>query len=199
MYSHRYTEQEIAWLKKNRKQFAISELAQKFNKKFDCCITKSCLSQAMVRRGIRGDHDGRFLPGHNTWNKGKSVNYLSGTQFKKGSVPARTRPIGSERVEKDGNVFVKVGMPRKWRPKKLIIWEQAFGKIPKGYFIMFLDGNKKNFELSNLACVNRKEFVALNCAEKVQKLPKELFPAVLALVKLEQTAKSLSGGIKSNE
>ena len=43
-----------------------------------------------------------------------------------------------------------------WMPKHKYIYEQHYGKIPEGYFIIFLDNNQMNFDISNLYCVNRK-------------------------------------------
>ena len=43
-----------------------------------------------------------------------------------------------------------------WMPKHKYIYEQHYGKIPEGYFVIFLDNNQMNFDISNLYCVNRK-------------------------------------------
>ncbi len=38
-----------------------------------------------------------------------------------------------------------------------VIWEEAHGPIPAGHQVMFKDGNKRNFDLSNLECLPARE------------------------------------------
>jgi len=75
----------------------------------------------------------RYQQGHATWNKGKpwSPPGSQVTRFKKWHRGARQRPVGTERVERDG-VMVKVAEPRVWRPKARVVWERHFGEIPTG-------------------------------------------------------------------
>ena len=41
--------------------------------------------------------------------------------------------------------------------KHRFLYEQAHGKVPKGSQVIFLDGDKNNFSLDNLAAVTRAE------------------------------------------
>ena len=76
-------------------------------------------------------------------------------------------PIGSEYVDvKNGYTYVKVNdlyipgkrtFPLNWVLKQRYVYEQAHGPIPKGYIVIFLDGDITNFELSNLALCTNKE------------------------------------------
>ena len=70
-------------------------------------------------------------------------------------------PVGSERVSK-GYILVKVKEPNIWKEKHRIIYELVHGKIPKGYKIMFLDGNKKNCNIENLELVTDNEELYIN-------------------------------------
>ena len=45
--------------------------------------------------------------------------------FKKGHKPASWVPVGTERVRKQGYVWVKVAEPSLWKQKHLILWEEA--------------------------------------------------------------------------
>lgn len=117
----------------------------------------------------------RQMPG---WNKGKKQSdYMSAemiartakTRFKKGQDPHNTQPIGYERVTVDGYVEVKVrhlkdgnGKNKNFELKQRLIWEQKNGPIPDGGIIEFLDGNKLNFEDSNLVLRTRKENLLRN-------------------------------------
>jgi hypothetical protein len=80
----------------------------------------------------------------------------------------RIRPVGSERVNVDGYTEIKVSDPNKWRCKHVVIWEAHNGPMPKGYAIIFGDGNKENFELDNLILVSRQQLLTLNRNRLIQ-------------------------------
>ena len=46
--------------------------------------------------------------------------------------------------------------------KSRVIYEKHFGKIPEGYTIIYLDGNKLNLELDNLKAISRAEELIMN-------------------------------------
>lgn len=104
----------------------------------------------------------RFTKGHTPANKGKKMppeTYakVAGTMFKKGHINVRTKPVGSERVNVDGYMEVKVAEPNKWRLKHRVVWEKANGPIPQGYNVQFKDGNPKNITLENLYLISRAQ------------------------------------------
>lgn len=98
-------------------------------------------------------------------NKGrKGTDYLSPeaiagmskTQFKKGSVPPNHKPVGYERITKNGYIEVKTGEGMfKFKLKHRLIWEQHNGPIPKGTNIQFNDRNPLNCDISNLYAIVR--------------------------------------------
>lgn len=83
------------------------------------------------------------------------------TEFKKGNCPKNWVPVGTERVKSDGYLYVKVSDIRgikyahnvNWKQKHKLIWEQTYGPIPKDSCLIFLDGDKTNVTLDNLACI----------------------------------------------
>ena len=104
----------------------------------------------------------RFKKGRVPENKGKKMSpevyaRCSATMFKKGNKPHTYRPVGSERVNVDGYVEVKVADPNKWRLKHRVIWEEAHGPIPKGHNVQFRDGNSQNLDLGNLYLISRDD------------------------------------------
>lgn len=111
------------------------------------------------------NNKGQFVKGMKPWNEGlKGVNGdpRNETSYKSGKQHPKYKPIGSERVDsKDGYVVVKVA-ERKWRPKHHHIWEQENGKIPKGYVVLFGNGNKRDFRIENLILVHRKNLAVMN-------------------------------------
>lgn len=104
----------------------------------------------------------RFTKGFVPANKGKKMSpevyaKAAPTMFKPGHAPTNHRDIGSERVNVDGYVEVKVAEPNKWRLKHRVIWEAAHGSIPKGFNIQFKDGNPQNVCIENLYIISRAE------------------------------------------
>lgn len=93
---------------------------------------------------------------------------MSETQFKKGQLPHNTKPMGYERITKDGYIEVKIAERpnRKTGEKNFIlkhrlIWEQTNGPIPKGYNVIFLDGNPLNCVIENLAIISKAEHLQM--------------------------------------
>ena len=70
-------------------------------------------------------------------------------------------PVGSERNSK-GYILIKVAEPDVWIEKHRFIYEKVHGKIPKGYKLIFADGNKENLKIENLILVTDSEALIMN-------------------------------------
>jgi len=79
------------------------------------------------------------------------------TKFKKGIIPANTKPVGYEIIKKSGYTYVKTAQPNTFKAKHRLIWEQLHGEIPPGYIVRFKDGNCQNFSPENLYMISRKD------------------------------------------
>lgn len=113
--------------------------------------------------------DTRFKKGTVPPNKGKKMSAeqyakSSSTMFKKGGIPQNYRPVGSERVNVDGYIEIKIADPSKWELKHRFIWEESNGKIPAGMNLIFKDNNPLNVKLDNLMLVTRAENMIINHA-----------------------------------
>lgn len=107
---------------------------------------------------------GRFLKGRIPWNKGLKGWRKSQPKslFKKGYLPKQTRPKGSERINKDGFTEIKTEPVKKWRLKHHVVYEEYYGeKVVNGDKVLFLDGNRQNFNPKNLSKVSNSEQVCL--------------------------------------
>lgn len=107
---------------------------------------------------------GQFQKGIDPWNKGlnyKLENHMNETSFQAGDKHPRYRPIGSERIDSDDYIFVKVS-DRKWLPKHRHLWELQNGPLPKNYVVIFGNGNKRDFRPENLLLVSRAQLVVIN-------------------------------------
>jgi hypothetical protein len=110
----------------------------------------------------------RFKKGEPPHNKGKKIEeYMSeegikrssATRFKKGRIPENARPVGWERVDKEGYVWVKVAGRRTMTLKHRWVWETQNGKIPEGYGVAFKDGDRTNCDISNLYLLSKADNV----------------------------------------
>lgn len=163
-------------------------------------------SPAACRTNGRQGIGTRFAKGHVPANKGvkRPAGWAPGrmreTQFTKGErrgVAVKLyKPIGTERVSKDGYLERKVndGMPlqRRWRAVHLIRWEEINGTLPKGHALKCLDGDKSNTDPSNWTLVPRALLPRLNgkYGRDYDAAPADLKPAILAIAKLEHAART---------
>ncbi|MDD5292867.1 MAG: HNH endonuclease signature motif containing protein [Candidatus Izemoplasmatales bacterium] len=174
---HKYSSEEISWLKENYKKHERPILLKMFNSTFHSDISDGALKSILKSHKIFSGRTGRFVKGQVSFNKGLRwddfmtpagrIRSLE-TTFKKGHTPCNTLPIGTLMMKGDGYVWVKVretGLPnrpwRLWEQKHRLVWEGANGPIPKGYNIIFLDGNRWNFDLSNLMMLSKRQHATM--------------------------------------
>ncbi|MDQ0254910.1 hypothetical protein J2S74_002292 [Evansella vedderi] len=165
---HRYTEEQVDFITRNYKGRTTSELLEMFNAHFGLNLKNTQLRAFKRNRGLKSGVKTTFSPGHTPFNKGKKgTGGWEPTHFKKGHKPHNYRTIGTERVNGDGYVDIKIST-NKWRAKHVLIWEKENGPVPKGHAVIFGDGNRRNFELDNLILVTRKQLVRLNQHKLIQ-------------------------------
>lgn len=126
------------------------------------------------------------------------------TQFKSGNLPHNTKPIGYERLSRDGYIEVKVKMrpsnPKcndNFVPKHKLVWEAANGPVPEGCIVVFKDGNKQNVSLENLACITRGQNAVMNQAHIRCDNP-EAFDACLAMADIKSAVSRRKKEVKRN-
>lgn len=172
-----------------RRESQVSQCALRLRLK----KTADYLASPAACRLRRGDDTGaatRFKAGEKPWNAGKQGWQAGGrsieTQFKPGHrggrAAERYQPIGAERVTKDGIRQRKINddlpLQARWKAVHALNWEAAHGPIPKGYLVVFRDGDRTNTALENLELISRIENLRRN---SVHSLPPEL--ASLCLLK----------------
>lgn len=165
MSGHQYTSEEINFMKEFVPGHSYKEIQNVFINKFGWNITLLQIKGYIRNHKLNTGRDGRFQKGSIPANKGKKGYCAPGckkTWFKKGNVPVNYRPVGSERVSKDGYVEIKVADPNVWRLKQRVLWEEVHGKIPKGYIVIFKDGNKENVDIENLIMISRRTHAVMN-------------------------------------
>lgn len=106
-----------------------------------------------------------------------------GLCFSDSSIPRgvkhwRHRPVGSFQ-EKKGYIRIKVAEPNKWMQYQRYVWEQHHpGQSAEGKTVIFMDGNIRNFDPSNLECVERGELsvmAELGCTAESSREERELY------------------------
>lgn len=170
---HKYTPEHDAFIASNVKGRSSAELTEMFNAHFSLNLKVNQIAAYKKNHGHKSGLDCRFKTGQRSWNRGKKGLQIGGkeTQFKKGNKPHNHVPVGSERVNGDGYIDVKIadGKGRlNWKAKQVIIWEEANGPVPKGYAVIFGDGNRRNFDLNNLILVSRRQLAMLNKHKLIQ-------------------------------
>ena len=201
MVGHKYTEEEHKFLQSFIPGHTYKEIVAEYNKRFDEPITETRVKGYMANHKINNGLTGRFKKGHIPANKGThppTVGRMAETQFKRGGLPPNTKPVGYERITKDGYVEVKIKMRPShpsyndnFKAKHHIVWEEAHGPIPKGYVVMFADGNKRNFDLDNLILASRAEVAAINTLKGVIKGKPELTKMIHKIVKVNLKIKEV--------
>ena len=174
----KYTDEMIEFLREVAKGKTYAEITELFNKKFDLKVDTKRIKSLLSRKKIHTETGGcLYKKGSIPWNKGKKgFMGANRTSFKKGHRPKSWRPIGSERVDRDGYTLIKIsnegGMWKRWALKHRVVWEEHYKmKVPKSYVIIFADGDKTNLNIDNLICVTRNELRVLNQHRLISSVP----------------------------
>lgn len=119
----------------------------------------------------------RYKPGNVPWNKGRKYQPGGRTQenwFRPGHQPTHCRPVGSTRINSEGNIEIKVAEGnQQWRRVARETWKQHHGEYPPASHVIRLrDGKNDNLasnqDINNLVLVSRKDLMRKN---SVQNLP----------------------------
>lgn len=201
-----YSAAELAWIEANARRPRPESYAE-FRALFRREDVRFENYAALCKRnGWLTGNDGRFAKGQASWNKGKPHPFHPNsvaTRFKPGSVPANRKPIGDERMGRDGYIEIKVaipnpytGHPTRYMHKHRFLWEQANGPLPRGMALKCLDGNRLNTEPANWIAVPRALLPRLNgiFGRNYDQAPAELKPAILAISQLEHAVRERRKG-----
>lgn len=189
------TKEQDEFIRENYKGLYNKDLTDLVNEQFGTKFTVEQIKAYKARNKLNSGVGGHFEKGHEPFNKGlKQEDYMSPeaikksktTRFQKGERPPNWEPIGYERITRDGYIEVKVRDGHKQRNFELkhrYLWEKEHGKVPKGYVLLFKNGDPLDVRLDNLMLVERAVLLHLNKQELLSEYP-ELNEAAVNLIKL---------------
>jgi hypothetical protein len=196
-----YTEEFIQYMRDNFPHRSTVEIAKELG------MESSLLSNLANRQGIKKSKEyltmyrqqsndnlskntsTRFQKGHVPWTAGKKGIHMSRkSEFKKGSKPVNTLPIGTIKIMDDGYQYIKINddpgrKAKRWRPCHHLLWEEHHGKIPKDFIVIFKDKNQMNIIIENLECISRIELMKRNT---IGRFPSELISAIRTVHKIKK-------------
>lgn len=187
-----FTPEQEAFFYEHNKGTLAQDLVDLMNAEFGTCFTAGQI------RAFRKNHHAssglvmQFGHGQKMYHpkKGEVMPGSEKTWFKKGHRPHNWKPVGSERVNSDGYIEVKIAEPRTWAFKHKLVYEEHFGPIPEGSVIRFLDGNRLNCSPDNLVLLTKAEHAVLTRKGLATEDP-ELTRAGVNAVKLSMKIKEL--------
>lgn len=137
-----YSEELVQYIEENRMKYNINKLCEMIYKEFGKKITAKALRKYFYR--------------HNLTYKKQLCRRWNNTNSK---------PIGFESPpDKNGLVRVKINK-KQWVYKQRYIYEQHYGKIPKGYKVVFLNGDKTDYRIENLSIAPNKDVLLVYSLE----------------------------------
>lgn len=173
-----YTDKELKFIDNIDSKYSLKEIVELFNKKFNRNINEKALTTMRYKHNLNRKKKNRYSQVEKDFIKemlelynrdnivmqeyekkfNKKISYNTIEMYrKKFGIHIRKRKIVGQEGIKGGKVAIKLPN-NKWQYKHRIIYEQHYGKILKGYFVTFLDGNNKNFDINNLKLVKDKVF-----------------------------------------
>lgn len=184
----KYTSEIREFIKENIKGVKYKDMALLIKQKFNLSVNPDALAQWCVKNNMQNGVVMNFEKGHTPFNKGKKWDdYLTKEQQAKSRQTCFSserivnhqdhtwyHKVGDERLDKDGYVMIKLyehakdngggkgNSTRAWVLKHRYIWEQNYGPIPEGHIVIFLDGNRLNFEIDNLGLISQRENALIN-------------------------------------
>ncbi|MGD6739694.1 HNH endonuclease signature motif containing protein [Photobacterium leiognathi subsp. mandapamensis] len=177
--------EQVAFLRQTYRKYELKETVERLNANFGTQYTFRQIRSFVKNHQIQCGRTGHFTLGQVPHNAGtKGVMKANKTSFKPGYV-RKQLPIGTERINVQGYIEVKVIDPNTWRLKHRVVWEQHYGPLNKDDVVRFRDGNRTNLDIDNLFVVDRTTHAIINNSYKFNDQPNELKDSVILLAKID--------------
>ena len=148
-YSVVYSNEIYEFLINNANKYTIRQLVEILRNEYNFEIERKRLAQYCIKMGITYKYE---KPNKSHDNK--------------------PTPIGSIVRKTDGDMLkIKVG-EHKWEYLQRIIYEKHYNiKLKENEYVMFLDQDKRNFNINNLQIVTRQESATISATRLYSKNP----------------------------
>ncbi len=146
-----WTSEMVEYIRCNLDRCSYNTLAKEMSEKFKCYITASSIEHKASRMGFKKDI-----------SKVKLYSAPNLGRFKKGKISPNRAPIGYERIDPEGNIWVKYQHPDKFMRKARWIYTQHYGEVPEGINIVQVNGDKLDFRIENLKPLTNAELAYFN-------------------------------------
>ena len=174
-----YTDEQVKRLKENSWLKSYDDITTEFNKQFNTNKSKSAISCTLYKYKIS--------------NGIKHVPKNSREHLIK---IAKRNPIGT--LMKDGDFLLikykddivgKRRMKDNYMPYHRYLYEQAYGKLKSNEEVIFIDGDRNNFDLSNLKKITHREAGIMAGRRWNNFYNKELTSCAIECIRLEEIIK----------
>lgn len=163
-----YTEEQKEFLKAYYPEHGAVETAATFNELFDDNRTAHSITSICSRMGVK------LTAACNSRLLSKNVSHHS--KYSLGHVVCQTYP--------DGQVVYRMKTEKGWQVAGKVVWENAYGSIPDGYKLIYLDGDNSNFSLDNLYLATNKVQYQVICNKNYKVGNPELTKALIKYYEL---------------
>ena len=191
---HVYTAEQIAWLHEYAADFARTERAVVFNRRFGTRLSAPALGRKVRQLGLRSkysgpEYDGQFRPGRGKAPGSGTRKGGNRTSFRPGAHPVTARAIGETRIDrKSGEVMVRLAEPvatyirddgrvissNYWLPRRIVVWEQHRGPVPPGHCVIRLVDDVTDDRIENFECITRAALLRLNQMNPIRTLAPDI-------------------------
>lgn len=199
-----WTPKEIAYLREHYPCTLTSELAKRFdcknhqvyNKahllglKKDKAFLSEVTYQQQMKLIAEGKHQG-YQKGRTPENKGKKMSpttraKVKHTWYQKGHRPHNWKPVGSQRINKEGYLEIKTQEPRTWELLHRKIWRDHHGDIPARHNVVFRNRDRTDCRIENLELISDEALMRRNT---IIRYPIEIQSTIRTLNKLKRKIK----------
>lgn len=199
---HKWNDEEIDFLREVYPKHGRKETTRIFNEHYNLDLSENSIKHMVELFKIKAPTNGCFRKGHIPANKGipmtpEQYAKCRPTMFKKGGTPPNHRPVGSDRISKDGYIEVKIAEPNRWELLQVLVMQSMLGrKLKKNVeMVRFLDGNKLNCDPSNLMMTTRR----VNARVNQRKIKPTSAEAMKAAIQVESIKCLIRDKEQSNE
>ena len=168
-----FTQEQDEWLKNNYPVMGTTKATEEFNKTFGTNRSWDTIRTHCLKRGFRCNKD--VLSARGRCNAKRYV------------------PVGTIKPDTHGYLHIKTGnavgkRTENWELYHRWVWEQENGKVPDDCWLIFLDNDRTNCDITNLALVPKK-YNALMMVYDLKSESKEITETAIKWCELYSVAK----------